>query len=644
MIIVRTTVEAIRGRPWQMGVSAVQFPSKEGGVRGCGSLRLFDWGGKKRRQQEEAQRLWWEAREKEEAEQKWKERCETAKMLSQAVIQWGHVSRDRDRNPPYRGWTVPTDTLWGRPSEYVLDVRKYIEGKANQNVFVCGASGQGKSNLMRRLLALMGGYQRVVFTFKPNDEYLNAGFPIADVTEIMPNPFEDLDAFTSAFAITYPLDSVGITASQVPSFVRDLATGCNGWEPFAKAVEKRIRETKDKIQLSALHFIEEHVKGLHYDTKTSNTSLLSLLTVLKLDTLVVDFSGLNDGAKVFYAELFLRQLWTELRQGQREKKLVVSVDEAHRLTNGTFGRYHSVIHEISKEIRLSGALWVSTQNYSDLEDGIRNQFETQFVFRTTSERDLDALKAIDPMVSYTVSALPDHYFVDAKAVAGKEVWYFSYYPKGANIEGRKISWVEEADAPRHYITKELSSMREVKLGAVLGMVRDALRSRVFYASEMAREVSEELGVKEDDAKLMVNDCCRQLVQGGEAKRMRFEKEDGTSVVLYYASPEEGQGESTLHQYFISYVVRFLRGKGVPVTHVASPPEPLADIETEDTFYEFETGLKKRTEDLEERLSKFTAKPFVILVPNGDIKGAYKKLASGRVTIKTIHEFLHEEPS
>jgi hypothetical protein len=405
------------------------------------------------------------------------------------VIKRGHVCRDPDHTPPYKARTTSTNYLWERPSEHVLGVRKHIEEKANQNVFVCGASGQGKSILMRRLLTLMDGYQRGVFTFKPKDEYLSMGFPIADVTEIMPSPFEDLDAFTSAFAITFPLDNVGITASQVPSFVRDLARGCNGWEEFVKAVEKRIHETKDKIQLSALHFIEEHVKGLHYETKTSNTSLLSLLSILRLDTLVIDFSGLNDGAKVFYAELFLRQLWTELKQGHREKKLVVSVDEAHRLTNGTFGRYHSVIHEISKEIRLSGALWVSTKNYSDLEDGIRNQFETKFVFRTTSEADLDALKTIDPMVSYTVSSLPDHYFVDAKAVAGNEVWYFSYYPKIAKIEGKEIHWVVEADVPRHYITEKLSSMRKVKLGAVLSTIREALKSRVFYASEMAREVS-----------------------------------------------------------------------------------------------------------------------------------------------------------
>lgn len=37
-----------------------------------------------------------------------------------------------------------------------------------------------------------------------------------------------------------------------------------------KAMEKRIHETKDNIQLSALHFIEEHVKGLHYDTPSGH--------------------------------------------------------------------------------------------------------------------------------------------------------------------------------------------------------------------------------------------------------------------------------------------------------------------------------------------------------------------------------------
>lgn len=624
-------------------MSAVAFPSKDGGVRGCGGIRLFDWDGKKRRQ-EERLRQREEAREKEEAERRWKEKCEAAKVLQQAIIVWGHFYRARDTTPPFKVSETPRELLWRQAPNYVLDIKGYIERKANQNVLVCGASGQGKSKLMRRLLTLMGGdYRCVVFTFKPNDEYLDSGIPIADVTAIMPNPFEDLDAFTSAFAITFPLDTVGITASQVPSLVRDMARGCRSWEEFTRAVQRRTLETKDRIQLSALHFIQEHVKGLHYETKASNTSLLSLLFVLKLDSLVVDFSGLNDGAKVFYAELFLRQLWTELREGggRMDKKLVVSVDEAHRLANGTFGRYHSVIREISKEIRLSGALWVSTQNYSDLEDGIRNQFETQFVFRTTSEADLRALKTIDPLISHSVSSLSDHFFVDAKTVAGNEVWYFSYHPKIAKIEGKEISWVDEADAPRHHITQELSSVREAKMGAVLGITRDALRSGVFYASEMAREVSEKLGVKEDDAKLMVNDCCRRLVQGGEARRMRFEREDGTSVVLYYATPEEGQGESTLHRYLVSYVVRLLKSLGTSVNHVAVPSEPLPDIETEDALYEVETGLKRRTDDLEERIAKFSqTNPFVVVVPNQDVAEAYsKRLTGDRVTVKTLRGFI-----
>ena len=68
------------------------------------------------------------------------------------------------------------------------------------------------------------------------------------------------------------------------------------------------------------------------------------------------------------------------------------------------------------------------------------------------------------------------------------------------------------------------------------------------------------------------------------------------------------------------------------------------METEEVLYEIETGLKKRTDDLEERIARFgEAKPFFIVVPNGDVKETYRKLAGDRVTVKIFYEFLHEEP-
>ena len=81
-----------------------------------------------------------------------------------------------------------------------------------------------------------------------------------------------------------------------------------------------------------------------------------------------------------------------------------------------------------------------------------------------------------------------------------------------------------------------------------------------------------------------------------------------------------------------------------VMRVASSGEALPDVETGSRYVEAETGLKRRTDDLEERIARFgRAKSFVIVVPNGDIKETYRKLESGRVTVKTLYEFLHEEP-
>ncbi|MEM3265439.1 MAG: hypothetical protein QXH07_05745 [Thermoplasmata archaeon] len=89
------------------------------------------------------------------------------------------------------------------------------------------------------------------------------------------------------------------------------------------------------------------------------------------------------------------------------------MDEAHRLTTGQFGRYHTILVEMSREIRDKGMLWITTQNYTDIPDSIRNQFASQFMFKSTAQNDMAALKAIEPLLAWTVSSLPNHYFVDA---------------------------------------------------------------------------------------------------------------------------------------------------------------------------------------------------------------------------------------
>ncbi len=515
--------------------------------------------------------------------------------------------------------------------DLIINAREYITNKSNQNVLVCGASGQGKSVLMRHLLRCFDS-PKVILSFKPNDEYLKAGYPIADVTRVIPNPFQDVNAFITAFAITFPLDIIGVTASQVPALLFNMANECESWKDFLDRLEKRISGTRDKVQLTALRFIDEHVRLLVYESRTDTDSLLSTVFQGK-GSVVFDFAGLNENAKVFYSELLLSQLWSRLETADGEKRwMIVCVDEAYRLTRGTFQRYHSVLYEMARDIRHIGALWTSTQDYTDMQDDIRNQFETQFVFKTTAKADLDALRAIDPMMSWTASVLSAHNFFDAKSVDHRYVDILLYHAMIAVFEPHETKFVQEPDEPTRYVTNEDQT---VDLPIVTRMIRKRIEKEVIYASQFARLLVERYSLDENKAKLMINDALRPLVEGGEVRRMEFEREDGQSLILYYKLPEDTAGASVLHAFLAAHLRKFLEKHGFRVIKIAAIGDNAADIETEDASYEIETGLKKgKVDDLRERVSK-TEKPTFIIVPNSTIAERYASLNASKVRVVTM---------
>ncbi|MCL4519646.1 MAG: hypothetical protein M1587_10680 [Thaumarchaeota archaeon] len=76
-----------------------------------------------------------------------------------------------------------------------------------------------------------------------------------------------------------------------------------------------------------------------------------------------------------------------------------------------------------------------------------------------------------------------------------------------------------------------------------------------------------------------------------------------------------------------------------VIHVATSGESFPDIELSNCYVECETSLKKRTDDLEQRVRKFSAnKLMIVLVPNSDALEKYKRLASDRVIVTTLKDF------
>ncbi len=618
------------------------------------------WKSKKRREEEqEEQRRWQreqdeEARRAQEQEKRWKgleakygvDRDEIGYQSTSGLLYWnplhheeqkptpGHVgilrlvhrnSGEKSQSEPYRNEEFRF--------KWINEVKR-IEGKENANVFTSGASGAGKSSLVRLLLRKFEGQQKVVFSFKVNDTHLKIGYPVADVSELVPNPFTDIEAFVSAFAIAFPVSTIGVTASQIPSLVQELAYGCTSWKDFSRNAERRIGETKDRVQLSALFFIQAQAKSVRLEDGGTRPDAINQAIRMGMDV-VLDFSRLSDPAKTFYAELLLRGIWNEM-QGQTTgaKKIILYVDEAHRLTRGTFEKYHSVLVEMAREIRTRGALWTSTQNYTDIEDRIRNQFATQFVFNTSSKSDLEALRTIDPMLSWTVSGLLKHHCVDAKSkIIHKEIEVYTFVPESEK-ETRPTALCELLAVTLPQEAEALDYDKAVKQALA--------KEGVVWVSALASQLSKDGRVDKDSAKLKVRDALERLVNADELQRMKYDgTEPGGTVVLYF--PKGGDEKvSNLHKYMVRQLVDRLRENSDQVLSIADPGQSLPDVETESAYFEIETGLKTRTSDLEERISRLSStKPFFVVVPNSDLaaSGRYSSLKSPRVTVTTLAEFL-----
>ena len=288
----------------------------------------------------------------------------------------------------------------------ILKVSGYIEKKPNQNLLISGSTGQGKSKLMRLVIETMPN-SKTIFSYKENDEYLQIEGNFIAAEQNLPNPFLDSEAFTDAFAVAFNIQSEGIQASTAISLVNTLAKESRSWPDFISNAKRHSSKARDINVRSATNYLLEKIKSLTYESQQLE---------LDLDkTNILDMSMLNDDAKTFYSELFLRQIYKKVKQRKKgAPKVIICVDEAHRLTRNMSSKRQSIINEMSREIRAFGMLWTATQNLSDIPDQLRNQFGTQFTFSTTSEADLRALSQIDRDLAKCVSGLKKHEFIDAK--------------------------------------------------------------------------------------------------------------------------------------------------------------------------------------------------------------------------------------
>ena len=508
---------------------------------------------------------------------------------------------------------------------------EYIARKGNPSVMVCGRSGMGKSELMNVLL-LSAKEPKIVFSFKPNDAYLRMPCQVIDVSRHIPDPFQDADAFSIAYALAFPANVRGITFSQVRAIVKSVARESKNWSEFKDNLKRTGRKATD-IQKEALALIEAQIEGLVVGEGSFSVDLAK-------DT-VLDFSYLDESAKTFYAEIALRQIWSSLtsRLGLQEKrKTLIVIDEVHRLTQLYETEARTIVDTLMRQIRQFGALYTATQNYSDIPDALRNQFATQLVFNTTSERDLEAIRKIDSAYVWIVKELRPHQFIDLTFRVGNGGIIPIFRADRVELPERQVQYGGPAD-----IANTQSQNPAIDYGAI---VREKLdNGDVVWVSRLAGQIEENYHIDKNVAKLKVRDVLVKLLGAGEVQAQKYDDaESGETLSLYFVKSGE-EKVSGLHRYMVRQLLDRLSESQENILSVAESGQSLADVETESVYYEIETGLKTRTSDLEERISKLgAAKPFIILVPNSDIAKSdrYARLMSPRVNVATLAEFLNEK--
>lgn len=474
----------------------------------------------------------------------------------------------------------------------IMDFKGYIAHRNNHNLFVSGRSGSGKSTLMRYLIGEFPDAAKTIFSFKAGDEYLKLGIPILRVADHAGDPFADREAFVQAFLVTYPMNSQGVVAASVPNLLRKAVKESGSWKALRAAIEKAMdREKPGNITHSAYSFILQKLTDLEL---TSEPCALDL----NKDA-VLDLSGLNEAAKSFYAELYLRQAWRAIEASSPDPmRHIVIIDEAHRLLKSEA----TIFGEVARLIRSRGALWCGTQNYSDLPDYVRNQFAMHLLFSTKGEKDLRALKEINALLPFVATELKDHHFTDAAARELHEA--IPIYT--ADIRGfhdHEETYLQpapnattSAETPK---PKEMLDYREKLLSM--------LAQEASWPSKLAKDIAKADGMGDTEPKFAVSKALKALQKDGLIGRQMLKLGD-REVVLYYRRDPTLSG---LHKFMESEVTKKLDAQGIPYA-LAKPGKDSPDIMTKDFDIEIETGLKHDIKELERKMANATKKTYVVV--------------------------------
>ena len=484
------------------------------------------------------------------------------------------------------------------------DLSAFLKVRENSNILVVGMSGSGKSVLVTHLL---GSVQdtRFIFSFKANDVVLDMGIPVLDLSDGVPDPFTSPDSFVEAYKVAFPLNMVGVTAIQVHSYLHEVIYALIHSDRLKKSKRGKSGYAQDFSGMD--QWLEDKRKSLK-DAGVSSQAIMILQNNLKLlygrhvkpsrlvleySDVVLDFSKLNEYAKTFYAEYYLRALWDKISLGGFRNSLFF-IDELHRLARSQ----DSVIWDVMREIRAFGRLWSATQNYTDLPDALSSQFAFVYCFRTYNSGDIRYFSSFGVDYSTILPFLPLHTFCDMRY--GGQLERVLYLRLDALPEKISGSFSDASTLNRIF-------KRVLRKGGVVPFadLRDYFLSRSH--------------------KIDVSAYLPGLLSGGLSQ----------ISVLPYGSVLYVSKSSQLHEWIVQKVYSILHDEWHLVVSLTDGNRG-ADVVGDYAVVEVETGLKASLKHLDDRIAK-ESRRVVIVVPDIPQKLRYAKryARNTRVSVCTI---------
>jgi len=596
---------------------------------------LMPWFGRKRRE-EERRRLEQERRREEE---RLKEEAHKKSADMRLVRVW-HLE-------PYWPWEKAMIPFYedtervGFPLEdrfFTLD--RLFDGKENENVLVSGGSGTGKTTLMNYLIQ-HSGRPSLIFSFKHEDLTLRLpGFKLIDVSTFLPDAFVDRDAFITAYMISYPISFTGVMASTIPTVLAEAWSNASDWTSFLRALDDlRERFSRDSMRLSIVNTAASRFRG---DLIPSTVSDEPWRWDFKTPT-ILDFSELNEAQKTFFAELVLRNLWRDV-QTKHPREFIIALDEAHRVLRISAQVYRSILDEMSREIRgLGGALYICSQNISDVYEDIRNQMATQLAAKTKHDRDLSMLMRIHHHLPKVAGELISDgkigvlEFFDSRQpglIYDLRTFTLNQLPAYLGKTPERVSGVvkrPEAVKPRVKPARMLTPEERLELRDDLARY---LAEHVSFVSHLGRHFSEKWRKDPERLKVDIHRELRELVGEGLLIRLPLTDQWGQPLVWYAARTK---GEGLLHRALVDAVLSVFSAHRLEARRVGGEGNP--DVIFGEIAVEAETGLKEKMGGfrgmVSDRLTTFSE--CWVVVPSPEQKARYLQAVGKIAQVMTLFD-------